>query len=262
MRQIRLYRLAATAFATIAVGSVHAQITWTNVPGTAAPNTSRQIDAARGSMNDAFGQWGGMIKEQEDNDTHNWNVRKRNNTEEYLDAVYSYKTVKELTDHQAALDQKRTAYGAQIDREVARSAFDTRLYALMRREQAMAQAQTVSTPAASPLLPAPTVLSAPPAPSNLKQPPAATPASSKKTEASGRMKKVQKVVPNPAFWHGVNFNLIGANTYYSNGVVSRPEGDETVYSNGAKSTRNGATVQFSTGETCIVDEGASTLSCN
>ena len=255
MFQIRLKRLAAAAFTAIVVGPAYAQITWTNVPGAPAPDRSRQIDAARGSMNDAFGQLGNMIKEQEDNQARNWNVRKNNNTQEYLDAVYSYKTVRELTDHQAALDQKRIAYGAQIDRDVARDAFDIRLSALMQRERAMAQAQTVSTPVPPPPAPAP-----PPAPS-FQYPPAAALTPGRKVDAAGRTKRAQKVMPNPGFWHGVNFNLIGGNIYYSNGLVSRTEGGETSYSNGAKSTTSGSMIRFSTGETCTVDQGASTLSC-
>lgn len=255
MLQVRLQRLAAAVFTAIAVGTAYAQITWTNVPGAPVPDTSRQIDAARGSMNDAFGQLRNMMKEQEDNQAHNWNVRKNNNTQEYLDAVYSYKTVRDLTDHQAALDQKRITYGAQIDRDVARDAFDNRLSALMQRERAMAQAQTVSTPV--PPSPAP----APPAAPSFQYPQASTLTPSKKADAAGRTKRSQKVIPNPAFWHGVSFNLIGGNTYYSNGVVSRTEGGETRYSNGAKSTTSGSMIRFSTGETCTVDQAASALSC-
>lgn len=124
-------------FAVLLANPAYAQITWNNVNST-VPDTSRQMGAARDSMNSAFDQLRGVINAQEENDRANWNAVKNNNTQEYLDAVYSYTTVKDLLANREVLERKRMSYGAQIDQGVARNAIEARLYALMRLEQLMA----------------------------------------------------------------------------------------------------------------------------
>lgn len=121
-------------FSALVVNPTYAQVTWNNVYSP-MPDTSRQMDSARGSMNGAFDQLRNVINAQEDTDRANWNVQKNNNTQDYLEALYSKKTVEDLLANQEALDQKRIGYGAQIDRNVARDAFDARLSTLMRQER-------------------------------------------------------------------------------------------------------------------------------
>lgn len=134
MFKLRFIRISLI-LAALVVNPTYAQITWNNVSGGSMPNTSGQMDAARGSMNAGFNSLRDVLNNQEDTDRHNWNVQKNNNTQDYLDALYSYKTVKDLLANQDALNWKRTGYGAQIDREVARNAFDARLSALMQQER-------------------------------------------------------------------------------------------------------------------------------
>lgn len=112
-----------------------AQNTWKNVYVTPVPDTSRQMDSARGSMNSGFDQLRNVISAQEENNRANWNNQKNNNTQDYLDALYSEKTVADLLANQKALERRRIGYGAQIDREVARGAFDARLSTLMQQER-------------------------------------------------------------------------------------------------------------------------------
>lgn len=119
----------------LVVSPTHAQITWQNVSGGSQPNTSSQMEAARSSMNSGFEQLKNVVSAQEDNERANWNARKNNNTQDYLDALYNYKTVKDLLANQDALERMRIGYGAQIDRNVARGAFDERLSTLMRLER-------------------------------------------------------------------------------------------------------------------------------
>ncbi|WP_423708716.1 hypothetical protein [Undibacterium sp. WLX3042] len=134
MFQLRLIRISLILTALV-INPTHAQITWKNVTSNPLPDPSRQMEAARGSMNGGFDQLRNMVNDQENIDRDNWNIRKNNNTQDYLDALYRYKTVKDLLANQEALDQKRIGYGAQIDRDVARSAFDGRLSTLMQQER-------------------------------------------------------------------------------------------------------------------------------
>lgn len=117
MSQLRLIRISLILTALVAIP------------------THAQMDAAQRSMNAGFNQLRGMIQDQENIDNHNWNVQKNNNTQAYLDAVYSHKTVRDLLANREALERMRIGYGAQIDRDIARGAFDARLYSLMQQEQ-------------------------------------------------------------------------------------------------------------------------------
>ena len=86
-------------------------------------------------MNAGFNQLQNVLKEREEIEVANWNVRKNNNTQEYLDAVYSFRTVEDLRANRDALEQKRLSYGAQIDQNLTRGAIDDRLSTLMQQAQ-------------------------------------------------------------------------------------------------------------------------------
>lgn len=96
-------------------------------------------------MNAAFNQLQNVLKEREETEVANWNARKNNNTQEYLDAVYSFRTVEDLRANRDALEQKRLSYGAQIDQNLTRGAIDDRLSTLMQQAQ-WAQAAERATP--------------------------------------------------------------------------------------------------------------------
>lgn len=134
MFKLQLIRISLI-LTTFVVTPTHAQ-TWQNVrPTMPMADPSRHMDAAQNSMNSAFDSFNNVLKKAEETDRSNWNTMKNNNTQDYLDALHSKKTVKDLLASQYALEQQRTGYGAQIDREVARSAFDDRLSVLTQRER-------------------------------------------------------------------------------------------------------------------------------
>ena len=112
-----------------------AQIGWQNVSSGSAPNVSGQMGAAQQSFNNAFGQLNNVLAERESIDRANWENRKRNNTQEFLNFVYNYRTVDELRAHRDEIEQKRQSYGYQIDQDVARNAYDNRFAALAQQEQ-------------------------------------------------------------------------------------------------------------------------------
>ena len=99
--------------------------------------TYAQYGAAQNSMNSAFNSLSQVLKDLETTNDRNWIVKKNNNTQDYLDSLYSNKTVKDLLANQEDLERMRIGYGAQIDRDAVRSAFDDRLSSLMRRERSM-----------------------------------------------------------------------------------------------------------------------------
>lgn len=131
-RQLCISLLLASS---VAVPS-YAQITWNNVGAGPTPNTSGQMGAARNSMNDAFGQFQNMISASEATQRANWENAKNNNTQTYLNDVYSYRTVKDLVANRDKLEAKLYIYGAQIDQNIARNAYDARLLTLMQIEKA------------------------------------------------------------------------------------------------------------------------------
>ena len=148
MVQLHLIRisLVLTAFVVI---PTHAQ-TWQNVrPTMPAADPSRYMDAAQNSMNSAFSGLSNALKASEETDRANWNTIKNNNTQDYLDALHSKKTVKDLLDSQYALEQQRTGYGAQIDREVARGAFDNRLSSLIKYENSRSSSNNSNSESSS-----------------------------------------------------------------------------------------------------------------
>lgn len=89
MFQLRLIRISLILTALV-INPTHAQITWKNVTSNPLPDPSRQMEAARGSMNGGFDQLRNMVNDQENIDRDNWNIRKNNNTQDYLDALYRY----------------------------------------------------------------------------------------------------------------------------------------------------------------------------
>ena len=140
MFQLRIIRISLVLTALV-VNPTQAQITWNNVYSNPMPDNSRQMDSARNSINAGFDQLRNELKAREDTERSNWRIQKDNNTQDYLDALYNEKTVEDLLANQGALEQKRIGYGAQIDRDVARSAFDARLSTLKQqaREQVVKQ---------------------------------------------------------------------------------------------------------------------------
>lgn len=148
MFQLHLIRISLVLTALV-VSPTHAQ-TWQNVrPTMPTADPSRYMDAAQNSMNSAFSGLSNALKASEETDRANWNTMKNNNTQDYLDALHSKKTVKDLLGSQYALEQQRIGYGAQIDREVARSAFDNRLSSLTQQENRLTSANNNNSESSS-----------------------------------------------------------------------------------------------------------------
>jgi hypothetical protein len=148
MFQIHFVRISLVLTAFV-VSPTHAQ-TWQTVrPSMPTADPSRYMDAAQNSMNSAFSGLSNALKAAEETSQANWNTIKNNNTQDYLDALHSKKTVKDLLDSQYALEQQRTGYGAQIDREVARGAFDNRLSSLIKYENSRSSSNNSNSESSS-----------------------------------------------------------------------------------------------------------------
>jgi hypothetical protein len=110
-------------------------ITWQNVQGPDSSSGFRAIEAAGRSINAAFDQFGGLIKDAQAVDTANWEQVKKNNTQEFLNKLYSvqgperFQAMQESGELQAMIAKN----GAQIDQAAARSALDGRLANLQQR---------------------------------------------------------------------------------------------------------------------------------
>jgi hypothetical protein len=113
-------------------------ITWRTVNGPSLAEASRPLEAAQRSLDTAFTGLGGLIKQQETTDSANWNQIKENNTQDFLNKLYSVQGAegfKALQDS-GELERMIAANGAQIDRAAARSAMDGRLANLQQRDVA------------------------------------------------------------------------------------------------------------------------------
>jgi hypothetical protein len=111
-------------------------ITWRTVNGPSLAEASRPLESAQRSFDSAFTGLGGLIKQQETTDSANWNQVKENNTQDFLNKLYSAQGAegfKALQDS-GQLEQMIAANGAQIDRAAARSAMDGRLSTLQNRD--------------------------------------------------------------------------------------------------------------------------------
>jgi hypothetical protein len=94
------------------------------------------MELAQRSFDNAFTGLGGVLKQQEATDQANWNQIKENNTQDFLNKLYSAQGAegfKALQDS-GQLEQMLAANGAQIDRAAARSAMDGRLSTLQNRD--------------------------------------------------------------------------------------------------------------------------------
>jgi hypothetical protein len=111
-------------------------ITWRTVNGPSLAEASRPMESAQRSFDNAFTGLGGVLKQQEATDQANWNQIKENNTQDFLNKLYSAQGAegfKALQDS-GELDRMLAANGAQIDRAAARSAMDGRLDTLQQRD--------------------------------------------------------------------------------------------------------------------------------
>jgi hypothetical protein len=125
-------------------------ITWQNVQGPDSSSGFRAIEAAGRSINAAFDQFGGLIKDAQAVDAANWEQVKKNNTQDFLNKLYSAtgpEQFKALQDS-GQLQEMIAKNGAQIDQAAARSAMDGRLATLQQREtQGMAFKNAVANQA-------------------------------------------------------------------------------------------------------------------
>jgi hypothetical protein len=113
-------------------------ITWRTVNGPSLAEAGRPMESAQRSFDNAFTGLGGVLKQQEATDQANWNQIKENNTQDFLNKLYSAQGAegfKALQDS-GELDRMLAANGAQIDRAAARSALDGRLATLQQRDVA------------------------------------------------------------------------------------------------------------------------------
>jgi hypothetical protein len=111
-------------------------ITWRTVNGPSLAEAGRPMEAAQRSFDSAFTGLGGVLKQQEATDQANWNQVKENNTQNFLNKLYSAQGAdgfKALQDS-GQLEQMLASNGAQIDRAAARSAMDGRLGTLQQRD--------------------------------------------------------------------------------------------------------------------------------
>ena len=121
-------------------------ITWRTVNGPSLAEASRPLESAQRSIDNAFTGLSGVLKQTEATDAANWNQIKENNTQDFLNKLYSAQGAegfKALQDS-GELDRMLAANGAQIDRAAARSAMDGRLGTLQQRDtQAIAYKNTM-----------------------------------------------------------------------------------------------------------------------
>lgn len=111
-------------------------ITWRTVNGPSLAEASRPMEYAQRSFDNAFTGLSGVLKQTEATDAANWNQVKENNTQDFLNKLYSAQGAegfKALQDS-GELDRMLAANGAQIDRAAARSAMDSRLSTLQNRD--------------------------------------------------------------------------------------------------------------------------------
>lgn len=111
-------------------------ITWRTVNGPSLAEASRPMEYAQRSFDNAFTGLSGVLKQTEATDAANWNQVKENNTQDFLNKLYSAQGAegfKALQDS-GQLEQMLAANGAQIDRAAARSAMDGRLGTLQQRD--------------------------------------------------------------------------------------------------------------------------------
>jgi hypothetical protein len=114
-----------------------AAITWRNVSGPSLAEASRPLEAAQRSIDNAFTGLGGVLRQQESTDAANWNQVKENNTQDFLNKLYSAQGAegfKALQDS-GELERMLAANGAQIDRAAALSAMDGRMGTLQQRDR-------------------------------------------------------------------------------------------------------------------------------
>lgn len=112
-------------------------ITWRTVNGPSLAEASRPLAFAERSFDNAFDGLKDVVKQTEATDAANWNQIKENNTQNFLNKLYSAQGAegfKALQDS-GELDRMLAANGAQIDRAAARSAMDGRLSTLQQRDR-------------------------------------------------------------------------------------------------------------------------------
>lgn len=112
-------------------------ITWRNINGPSLAEASRPLDSAQRMISSGFDSLNSILNKQEATDQANWQQQKTNNLNDFMNTIYAAKGPEEFKRMQDSgeLMQTLQSYGAQIDQAAARSAMDTRLGTLQKRDQ-------------------------------------------------------------------------------------------------------------------------------
>jgi hypothetical protein len=112
-------------------------ITWRNINGPSLAEASRPLDSAQRMISSGFDSLNNILNKQEATDQANWQQQKTNNLNDFMNTIYAAKGPEEFKRMQDSgeLMQTLQSYGAQIDQAAARSAMDTRLGTLQKRDQ-------------------------------------------------------------------------------------------------------------------------------
>lgn len=112
-------------------------ITWRTVAGPSLTDASRPLDSAQRMITSGFGAFDDALKQQSAIDEQNFKIQKENNTNAFLNRLYQAQGadgMKALQDS-GELQTMLSGFGAQVDQTAARTALDTRLGTLQKRDQ-------------------------------------------------------------------------------------------------------------------------------
>lgn len=112
-------------------------ITWRTVSGPSLADASRPLDSAQRMISTGFGAFDDALKQQSAIDEQNFKVQKENNTNAFLNRLYEAQGAEGMQALQASgeLQKMLSGFGAQVDQTAARTALDTRLGTLQKRDQ-------------------------------------------------------------------------------------------------------------------------------
>ena len=113
-------------------------ITWHNVNGPSLGDPSVALARAQQAILGGLDSFGNTLKQQGETEAANWEIQKKNNTENFLAAMNAAKSAEDFTKlkDSGVLDQMLASSGAQIDKAAVRSALDARLGVLQQRDVA------------------------------------------------------------------------------------------------------------------------------
>jgi len=112
-------------------------ITWRTVSGPSLADASRPLDSAQRMITSGFGAFDDALKQQSAIDEQNFKVQKENNTNAFLNRLYQAQGAEGMQALQDSgeLQKMLSGFGAQVDQTAARTALDTRLGTLQKRDQ-------------------------------------------------------------------------------------------------------------------------------